>query len=325
MNRLTEGAKIRAVKVRKTAFNFHLAAAVIAVLLWSTSFVGTKLAYQSFPPLTVGAARFAVASVILGVLLVLRKEFYWPPLKDLGWMALSGLLGITLYFSLENIGLGWTSASSAALIVASYPAITLLLEFIFFRIRTSWIKGLGIITAIAGVYVVTGGSVDGGIQSVKGNLILVAAGVVFAAYNFSTRKVVGKYSMVTVSFYQNVSGTLSFIPLAWFEHKQWVRPNAQAVWMIVYLGLFCSVAAFMLYNYGLRRLHSGTAVALLNLVPVFGVLFSSMFLHEALHATDWIGGFIILAGVILSVTEKRKKPGSRRDQGEIPDSRRVTL
>lgn len=284
--------------------SLYLMAVIIAILLWSTSFVGTKIAYNSFPPLTLGAARFVIASVILGAIMLSRKEFIKPAPKDMGLMTLSGILGTTLYFALENIGLELTTASSAALIVASYPAITALLEFIFFRIKISWLKGLGIVMAVVGVYQISGGSSGESSGQLTGNLILILAGVVFAAYNFTTRKVVKNYSMVTVSFYQTIAGTLAFIPLALIERSRWQVPSEESLWMLLYLGVFCSVAAFMLYNYGLRNLSSGTAMALMNLVPLFGVLFSTVFLHEVLHIVDLIGGMIIIVGVILSVRDK---------------------
>jgi len=75
--------------------------------------------------------------------------------------------------------------------------------------------------------------------------------------------------------------------------------------MLLYLGTFCSVVAFMFYNYGLRTLSSSTAVALMNLVPIFGVLFSTVFLNEVLRIVDMLGGIIIIFGVILSVRDKQ--------------------
>ncbi|KRE33016.1 DMT family transporter [Paenibacillus sp. Soil724D2] len=303
MDASNEIQKVLIVKTQKSS-SLYLIAVIIAILLWSTSFVGTKIAYLSFPPLTLGAARFVIASVILGAIMLSRKEFIRPAPKDMGLMALSGILGTTLYFALENIGLELTTASSAALIVASYPAITALLEFIFFRIKISWVKGVGIVMAVLGVYQISGGSSGESSGQLTGNLILILAGVVFAAYNFTTRKVVKNYSMVTVSFYQTIAGTLAFIPLALIERSRWQVPSAESLWVLLYLGVFCSVTAFMLYNYGLRNLSSGTAMALMNLVPLFGVLFSTVFLHEVLHIFDLIGGMVIIVGVILSVREK---------------------
>ncbi|WP_068619561.1 DMT family transporter [Paenibacillus tuaregi] len=308
MNTSNEIQKALQTKVRTeagTKSSFHLLAIIIAILLWSTSFVGTKIAYDSFPPLTLGAARFVIASIILGMIMLARKEFARPALKDIGLMGLSGILGTTLYFALENIGLEQTTASSAALIVASYPAITALLEFIFFRVKISWIKGLGIVIAVVGVYLIMGGSPKEISGQLTGNLILILAGIVFAAYNFITRKVVKSYSMVTVSFYQTIAGTIAFIPLAFIEQSRWQVPSTESLWVLLYLGIFCSVAAFMFYNYGLRTLNSSTAMALMNLVPIFGVLFSTVFLNERLSVLNMLGGFIIIFGVVLSVRDKR--------------------
>jgi drug/metabolite transporter (DMT)-like permease len=304
MDTSNEIQKVLLTKAQKSS-SLYLIAVIIAILLWSTSFVGTKIAYSSFPPLTLGAARFVIATIILGAIMLARKEFVRPAPKDIGLMGLSGILGTTLYFALENIGLELTTASSAALIVASYPAITALLEFIFFRVKISRVKALGIVMAVVGVYLISGGSPGESSGQLTGNLILILAGVVFATYNFTTRKVVKNYSMVTVSFYQTIAGTLAFIPLAFIERSRWQVPSAESLWMLLYLGIFCSVAAFMFYNYGLRTLSSSTAVALMNLVPIFGVLFSTVFLHKVLRIFDLFGGIIIIFGVILSVREKR--------------------
>ncbi|CAM3375057.1 MULTISPECIES: DMT family transporter [Saccharibacillus] len=288
----------------------YLIAALIAIVFWSTSFVGTKIAYASFPPLTLGAARFAIASLILGGIVLLRREFVRPAPRDLGLMALSGLLGTTVYFALENIGVQLTTASSAALIVASYPAVTALLELFFYRTRISWMRGLGIALAIFGVYRISGGGAEqGGPHELTGNLLLIAAGFVFALYNFATRQVVGRYSMVTVSFYQTVAGTIAFVPLALIEAPQWRVPTTESLWILLYLGVFCSVAAFMLYNFGLRGLTAGTAMALMNLVPIIGVALSIGLLGESLRPGDWIGGLIVILGVALSVRERPRPRG----------------
>lgn len=56
---------------------------------------------------------------------------------------------------------------------------------------------------------------------------------------------------------------------------------------------------------GLRTLSSSTAVALMNQVPIFGVLFSTVFLHEVLRTFDLVGGFLMIFGVILSVRDEQ--------------------
>lgn len=288
----------------------YIGGALIAVLFWSTSFVGTKIAYESFAPLTLGAVRFAIAAIILGIIkLSIKDRSPKPSFKDMGWIALSGLLGTTLYFALENVGLKMTTASNAALIIASYPAMAALFEFAFYRTKISWIKGLGILLAITGVYQLSSGSPgQGGEQHIMGNLILILAGVVFSFYTFTTRKVVSKYSMLTISFYQTLTGAIAFIPLALIEKSTWKMPTAQSWAMAVYLGVFCSVVAFFLYNLALRHLAASTAVALMNLVPVFGVILSVWVLGEVIGGGQYFGGLIVIIGVMLSMKETKQKP-----------------
>lgn len=295
-------------KILRSASNrIHTASAVGALLIWSTSFIGTKIAYTSFPPITLGAARFIVASIILGILILLKKERLKPDPKDMKVIAASGILGITVYFTMENIGVKLTTAFNAALIVASYPAITTLLELLIYRERPSLNKIAGIAVAVAGVYLVsyTESSIQAANQ-LTGNIILIATGVVWAFYNFTTRKVVSKYPAITFSFYQTIIGTAFFIPLSLIEMDMWTPPTAISLSALLYLGIFCSVAAFMFYNFGLRKLSASTAVSLMNLVPVFGAVFSVLILHESVSLRQITGGAIVMAGVMLSVKQQKK-------------------
>lgn len=75
----------------------------------------------------VGFIRFVIAAILLFVFRLITKDKVKPDKKDMVKITLSGLLGITLYFAAENLGVKYTTASNASLIVASFPAITILL------------------------------------------------------------------------------------------------------------------------------------------------------------------------------------------------------
>lgn len=288
-------------------YGVYYASTVLALLLWSTSFIATKIAYATFPPITLGACRFIVATVVLGTLIIVKRQFIVPQKKHLPWILLSGALGITLYFTMENIGVSMTTASNAALIVASYPAVTALLELFIYRTPFTLKKAVGIGIAILGVGILSGLQEVGGSNPLLGNLILIATGVVWAFYNFVTRKVVEEYPGTVFAFYQTVAGMLLFLPLTLLERKSWQLPTTYTFGVLIYLGVFCSVAAFMLYNFGLKKLSAGTSVSLMNLVPIFGVFFSIIFLGETVSYQQIGGGIIVIGGVVLSVSHGREK------------------
>ncbi len=285
---------------------WHLLASLGAVMIWSTSFVGTKLAFLTFPPFTLGALRFVFATVLLGSWVILRKELVLPDKGDRIPLVLSGLLGISLYFAMENSGVRLTSASTAALIVAVYPVITVALETWVYRRRPRLFQWTGAVLAAVGVVLVSwpgAAGFEGQSTSVVGVLILLGAGVVWAFYNFVTKRFVHRYPGPTTFFYQALIGTVFLLPLTLIEYREWQAATPVSLGALFYLSLFCSVLAFLLYNFGLRKISSSTSVTLMNLVPIMGVAASVVVLRESLTVFQMIGGAIAILGVVVSVQE----------------------
>jgi drug/metabolite transporter (DMT)-like permease len=278
-----------------------LLSVLAAVALWSTSYVVTKVGVGDIPPLTFGAIRFSFAAALAGLLtLFIRLEPM--PLRDIARLALGGLLGITAYFSLQNLGVQRTSASEATLLVASFPAITMLLEVAFLKVRVAPIRFVGVGIAFVGVYlVIRQTAVSAGSHRLEGDLMLLATGLVWALYNFATQKVIQRYSTFTVIFWQTLVGAVAFLPLALLEAGAWQPPSPAGLVGALYLGAFCSIAAFVLYGYGLKSLDPGSAVSVVNLVPVFGLILAVAGLKEEVSFVQVLGGLIVVGGVTLSV------------------------
>ena len=273
-----------------------------ALILWSSSFVAIKFAYETYPPITLAVTRFVVATLILGALTLLPKNRMRLAKKDIFTVAVCGLTGIMLYAVLQNIAMQWTSASSATLIIASYPVITLLLESLIYKAKLSALKIAGILIAIGGVVILSYVKPDARQQGeLLGSLLLVAAGVVWAVYNLMTKKVVNRYPPVTLLFYTTLFGTLFMLPMALIERGQWAPPTAMSFSMMLFLGVFCSVAAFLLYNRGLKTMSASSVTSMLNLVPIFGVFFSYILLGEQVTLRKFIGGAVVIFGVMLSL------------------------
>jgi drug/metabolite transporter (DMT)-like permease len=248
-----------------------------------------------------GSLRFVIAALALFCGLLLRKNDPRPDRADTVRLALGGLLGVTLYIGLQNVGVQMSTAADAALLVAATPAITMLIEMAARQTSLSWIRLAGVGVAMVGVYLLSHGG-DEGLASNRllGNILLVGCGVAWSLYNFTTQHVVQRYSMTTVISYQSIAGAILLLPLSLLEMGQWQTPAPEAWGVIIYLGIFCSVFAYLFYGFGLRRLTPGTATALLNLVPLFGLGVAVGWLQEAVTWREVIGGVIILVGVIIS-------------------------
>lgn len=297
-----------------------LSSVVLAAFVLSSSYTLTKITLADVPPLTIGLIRFSIASVVLGVWVRLIRRHDRPTSADIRRLMVGGLLGITLYFAIENMGVNLATASDAALLVAAYPALTALLELIVYRKRTSSQGLVGIALAIIGVCLVVGYAPASGPYRLVGDVLLVVSGIVWALYNFATRGVVKRHPTPVVLYYQSVAGAIGFVPLALFEHSHWrvFAHPAATVPSLAGLTVLCSIVGLGLYAKGLQRLSPSTAVNLLNLVPLFGLVIAVVTLGESVTPLQIAGGVVVIAGV--TVTSRHEIASRHREERAEPAS-----
>jgi drug/metabolite transporter (DMT)-like permease len=284
-----------------------ICAVVAAALFWSSSYAVTKEVLSEVGPLTIGAIRFTLAAVLLGIMLRMRRNgAERPDARQRRLIYLSGLLGITAYFVLENIGVELSTASDASLIVATYPLMTMLLELVVFRIRMPLFRVGGVLLATLGAFlVVRNGAEVGGDSRWLGDILLLLGGLVWAGYNVLAKSAGRGQDSLNLTYYQTVAGAAGFLLASLLEVGDWQMPGVTSSALLAYLAVACSVGGFLLYNYGLSRMTSSVAVNILNLVPVFGVLGAVVINGETVQLPQVFGGVIIIAGVALGLVERR--------------------
>ena len=282
-------------------FALHLAAACFVILLWGMSFAVTRVAVREVPPSALAFLRFALASLLL-----------WPPvrrrcrgerlapadrLKALGL----GFTGVTLYFAFENWGLVYTTASHGALIVATIPLATALLDAWGRRARPAATLLAGLLLSLAGVALVVGPS--RGAATLLGDGLMFGAVCSWVAYTFLARHLTGRYSPLLVTQAAMVVGTLTLAPLAALE--LWLRPVAgppsPAAWSgVAFLGIFCSALGYLLWNAAIPALGVTLSSNLINGIPLVGVLTGVVALGEPFSAATAAGGALVVGGVVLA-------------------------
>lgn len=274
---------------------------VSAILLWSSSYIITKYAYTTFPPITLGAARTVVAAIILFIIIKAGKKSEPIEKGDMKFLVFAGLFGVTLYFALQNMGIAYTTSSSAALISGGYPAIIAIMEFMIYKRIPGKKTALGLVLAIIGVYLLsTSGGGEIASNPLLGNALMLIAGIAWGAYNFIAKNINHKYTPLTITFYQMVFGGIFFVPLAFTEMHQWVKPTAISLGALLFLAVGCSILAFLLYNFGLKGLSATATASMINVMPVAGLVLGVVVMHDPLLLKQIAGGAIVILGVTMS-------------------------
>jgi drug/metabolite transporter (DMT)-like permease len=274
-----------------------IAALLVVVLIWSSTFVATKLLFGQAGPSQIALLRFVVAFAIL-------LPFTWRGLarRTLPWgrLALMGLSGVAGYFTLQNIGLVYTSASDAALILACLPALVAVAAAAFLGERLNRLRGLGVLASVVGVVVIVllGEPEPTAPDPLLGNGLMLLCALSWVVYT-TLGKGTEQLPALIVSAGSIAFGTLFIAPVALVETLGRGLPTLTGGgWLgILYLGLGASAGAFFLWNYALRRLDASEAAVYLNLVPLLGVILAAVTLHESIGPAEVLGAALIVGGV----------------------------
>lgn len=94
--------------------------AIITILSWGIGNVLTRIALRSFSPFAIGFWRYAIATILLMVLVIVKRIS--PPAKaDMPWFVLSGFTGFVFYVVAYNMGYVIVTAATGSVISATIP------------------------------------------------------------------------------------------------------------------------------------------------------------------------------------------------------------
>jgi drug/metabolite transporter (DMT)-like permease len=283
----------------KKSRNLVPLAGVGVAVTWGLTFLSIKVSVAELTPMTLASLRFILASMILPLIALATKTSLKISFKDFPLIAVSGLIGITMYFFFENNGVMRLSASESSIIVGTIPVLTLIVEMLAYKARPKAAVVAGILMSFAGVGLIVARS-EAAKSSPAGYLFMVGAALSWVLYTFITRKLGGKYPFLTVTFWQIFAGTLGCIPLGIAEG--WVKGpiSFPVVANVVFLGVLASAFGYWLYVIVLDKLGASRSSVFINLIPVVSIVAAFVLLGERLAPLQLAGGAVTIAGVYLA-------------------------
>ncbi|ATH81410.1 DMT family transporter [Pseudomonas sp. KHPS1] len=283
-----------------------MAALVLAMALWGSSFIALKLAFAELPALWVIAGR-----MLLGALVFLAA-WRWRGRVDYRRGDWKYLLALTacepcLYFIFEALALQHTSASQAGMITALLPLLVALGAYLFLRERITRTTLAGFALALGGaLWLSLAGSADEHAPNpLLGNFFELLAILCATAYTLLLKHLTGRYSPFILTALQALVGSLFFVPLAAWQADWPSSFSPQGLAAVAYLGVVVTVGAYGLFNFGVSRLPASQATAFTNLIPLFTLVFAAVLLGERLSAEQMVAAGLVFVGVLLSQWRSR--------------------
>jgi drug/metabolite transporter (DMT)-like permease len=276
-----------------------------AVIVWGASFVATKIALQDVSPVTVVWLRFGMGVLILGGAVVARREFAFPPVKELGYFALLGFLGIAFHQWLQSTGLQTAQATTTAWIVSAIPVIQAVLAALVLKEKLKRWAVIGIALAALGVMlIVSKGDPLSLIRSgatTPGDILIIVSAFNWPIFSILSRRGLRKFPATLMLFYVMLIGWL-FTSVLLFSGPglSEIRQLTFNGWSgVAFLGIFCTGLAYIFWYDALRLIPVSQVGVFIYVEPLVAVVIAALVLAESLTLPTLLGGSTILLGVWL--------------------------
>ena len=281
---------------------WHLIA-VGAVAVWGTTFVNTKVLYNSgLTPSEIFFLRFLIAYV--AIWFISPRKLFTNSWRDEGTMLLLGITGGSLFFVAENSAVALTYVNNVSFITSTSPLVTVILGIVFVKsIKATWTLIVGSLIALVGVgLVIFNGSFILHLNP-WGDLLALLTAVCWAVYTLLMKSVSERYSAVFITRKLFFYGLLTVLPM--FLIDPWTVSfgtllTPKVAFNLLLLGLVASFLCFALWTVVIERLGVMTASNYQYLNPITTVVASAIWLSEPMTAIAYIGSALILIGIIVS-------------------------
>lgn len=288
----------------------HLLLALTA-LFWAGHWIVARAVHLEVTPVSLAFWRWVTAIAVLLPLAGRQLARDWPVVRR-HWkaIALFSLTGNALYNTVGYYGIRETTATNALLIQSVTPALIPLFALLLFRERIGARAALGVAVSFCGVLAIVSRLDPHLLVTLRvnhGDLFLLGSVSLWALYTVCLRFKPPALSHLSFLLACSLAGMLPMLPLYAADLAAGGRLvlGWGPVLTILYLGVFPSVACFVMWGKGVQAIGPAAAGAYLYLIPPFGLLMAIGFLGERLHPYHAVGMVLIFSGVWLAARRSR--------------------
>ena len=280
--------------------------AIITVVVWGSCFVLTKNLLVDYTPIQIIPLRMGLAYLTLWALRPKLLKLNW---KDELLFLLIGITGGSFYFFLQNTALDHTYAANVSILVGMSPLLTVVLAALFSRRGEKLGKKvyLGAVFAVVGVVLVV---LNGQLSfhlSPTGDLLALAAALMWAVYSILIKPYTEKYDNFLVTRRVFFWAFLTAIPLCLFTDglptltPLFTQPKVLVSWL--FLGVMGNAVCFAIWNIAFKALGVVVTNNYLYASPFVTVFVGWLLLREPISLMSIVGAVLITVGVIFAQKE----------------------
>ncbi len=302
--------------------------ALIAVnAMWAFQFSGARIATRELGPVLVTLLPMAIATLLIVPFAKLDRDLFRRDNRGILLdIILLGTLGIVPAQLGLVFGVQRTLASNASVLALTVPVLTALSASLFLHERMTKLRLLSFAIAIAGVCVISLKDIHQArlfrLEYLAGNLLVLASCAGSAFNNSFSRRALSRLSPAQVLIWTFIVADLELLVVCVItERSSWrqlAHLDPSAWWSLVLIAVFSLGLSMLLYFAVIQSVEVMRAALSVYLLPVFGLLFSSLLLGEKLTPSLIAGGVLIFVSCFLvTVYEEKQRRREMEAHGGI--------
>ncbi len=266
------------------------------VVIWGSTFAIIKGILDQILPFTFLAYRFFLATFVLYII-------FWKRSKNINKIILKkgSLIGIFLFlgYAFQTVGLKYTTATKAGFITGLSVVLVPIISYFFIKEKIYRNSVIGVILAVTGLWFL---NYNNSFNFNLGDFLVLLCAVSFALHIISVGLYTKKLDYVLLVIIQLATVfVLSLLMALFFERPEiHLSYSSNVWWAIILTGVFATALAFYMQN-RFQRYSTATKTAIIfSGEPIFAAVFAYLLLGEKVGLIAWIGGLLIIFGMIIS-------------------------
>ncbi len=273
----------------------------IVSFVWGSTWLAIKIGLEDIPPFLGAGIRFAVATVILLIIVRVRKIGV-PFTRDAKKVYLVlGILSFGIAYGLAYWGEQYITSGLCSVLFAAYPlCVAVFSHFVLENERLTVYKITGIVLGVVGLAIIFRSDLS---LSGSTGILGMTALLLSAMLQGVTLVLIKKYGQPVSPFAMNLVGmglgTIILLALGFAsESGQSIVWNSAAVGSVLYLAAFGSVLAFVTYYWLLKRIEAVYLSLTTFINPIVAVILGAIVLGESLSPQTAVGAAFVLVGLL---------------------------
>ena len=267
------------------------------VIIWGSTFAIIKGVLDQIPTFTFLAYRFLLAALILYLI-------FWKRIKeniDKTTLKKGSLIGIFLFmgYAFQTVGLKYTTATKAGFITGLSVVLVPIISHFFIKEKVNRNSAIGVVLAFIGLWFL---NYNSSFSFNLGDFLVLLCAMSFAMHIISVGLYAKKVDYVGLVIVQLATVFVLCLLMALIFEKPAIHLSysSNIWWSIVITGIFATALALYMQNKFQRHSTATKTAIIFSGEPIFAAVFAYLLLGEKVGLIAWIGGLLIIFGMIVS-------------------------